>query len=337
MTHSEVKHQKVALVGCGAIAPNHLTALNELPNVSVVALCDKRPENAQKMRDEYCQGARIYTDLDTMLENEDLDSLHITTPHFLHAPMAINALERGINVFLEKPMCISRDEIKALLAAEARSTGRICVCFQNRFNATTELAESIIESDGGAISAYGTVIWDRSEEYYLESDWRGSMATEGGGVLINQAIHTLDLLCHFLGRPKSLYATTANHHLKDKIEVEDSSEGMIEFESGAFANFYATTSFRGANETNLFIKTKNHSIQITNSDIFIDSEKQDPESCTYAQVGKDCYGKGHYTLIKKFYEALASGEELPVTLESAQWALRILLAAYESNDTQTEV
>lgn len=328
---------KVALVGCGTIAPNHLAALEQLPYVKVTALCDKRPENAEAMKTRFACDARIYNDFDTMLENEELDSVHIATPHFLHAPMAIKALEKGLNVFLEKPMCISREEIDALLDAEARSTGRIAVSFQNRFNDTTEVMKRIIEEDGGAESAYGTVIWERDEKYYLESDWRGSYATEGGGVLINQAIHTLDLLCQILGKPRYLFATTSNHHLKGKIEVEDSSEGMIEFESGVTGNFYATTSFRHTSETNVFIKTKNHSIEIIDSEIYVDKVRQTPESCGNPQIGKDCYGRGHYTLIRKFYEALISGEEMPVTLESAQWAVRILLAAYKSNDQRTEI
>ncbi len=326
---------KTALVGCGAIAPNHLAALATLDNVSVTALCDTKLERAEAMRDAYAQSARVYADFDEMLLSEELDSIHITTPHYLHAPMAIKALEKGLNVFLEKPMCISREEIDALLRAEKASDGKICVCFQNRFNETTNLAKKLVEEDGGAESAYFTVVWQRDSAYYLNSGWRGKWATEGGGVLINQAIHSLDMLTYLLGKPDHLYATTANHHLKDEIEVEDSSEGMIVFESGKRANFYATTSFSAGNETNIYIKTKNHAIEIIDSEIYVDKVRQTTQNTGNPQIGKDCYGKGHYTLIAKYYESLEKDEEVPVSLESAQWAVRILLAAYESHDQKT--
>ena len=333
----EQKTFKVALVGCGAIAPNHLAALAKLDFAKVTALCDIDAGKAEKMRDTYAKDAEIYSSFDEMLDRAKLDSVHITTPHYLHAPMAIKALLRGINVFLEKPMCISEDEIHAILAAEKKSTGKICVCFQNRFNATTELAKKIIEEDGGAQGAYFTVVWQRDSAYYLDSGWRGRWATEGGGVLINQAIHSLDLLTQILGKPKYLYATTANHHLKDDIEVEDSSEGMIVFESDKKANFYATTSFTAGNATNIYIKTENHEIEIIDSEIYVDKIRQTVETTSNPQIGKGCYGKGHYVIISKFYDALSKGLEAPVSLESAQWAVRILLAAYRSKDEKTDI
>ena len=333
----EKKIYKVALVGCGAIAQNHLAAIALLNHVKVVALCDKIRSKAEALCERFTLSAKIYENFDELLEKEELDAVHIATPHFLHAPMAIKALERGINVFLEKPMCISRAEIDALIDAERRSSGRVCVCFQNRFNETTLLAKKIMREDAGPLSAYGTVIWERDENYYTSTDWRGRLATEGGGVLINQAIHTLDMITFILGKPKYVWATTANHHLKDKIEVEDSSEGLIEFESGKRANFFATTSFKFMNKTTVYIKTKNHEIEILGNEIFIDKEKQTPESSGFTQIGKECYGTGHYTIVRKFYEALESGERMPVTLQEAQWAVRILLAAYKSNDEKTEV
>lgn len=325
------------MVGCGTIAPNHLSALGVLENVKVVALCDVKKERAEAMREKFVPDASVYESFDELLSSETLDAIHIATPHYLHAKMAIKALGMGLNVFLEKPMCISREEIDALLEAERESTGRICVSFQNRFNETTLLAKQIIAEDGGVIGAYGTVIWWRDEDYYLKSGWRGSKTTEGGGVLINQAIHTLDMLTYVMGEPRYVTATTANHHLKGKIDVEDSAEGMIEFESGKTASFFATTSFRGQDKTTIFIKTKNHTIDILGPDIYVDGDRITPESSGNPQIGKDCYGKGHFTLIRKFYEALESGERMPVTLAEAQWAVRILLASYESGDERVPV
>ena len=324
---------KVALVGCGAVSKNHLAALATIDNVSVVALCDVNRERAELRAAELKSECTIYEDYETMLEREALDAVHITTPHYLHAPMARLALERGINVFLEKPMCISLDEIDELLEIEKKSSGRITVCFQNRFNPATLVARRIADEDGGVISAYGTVIWERSEKYYTSSGWRGAYATEGGGVMINQAIHTIDLLCQFLGKPTTVCATTANHRHKGIIEVEDSCEGVIGFESGDSASFYATTAFTGYDSTSIFLLTKNHKLEIRNNRLYLDGEHVEEGRDHDNYVTKACYGNSHATLIERFYSALESGADMPVTLESAAEAIRILLAAYKSNDT----
>lgn len=326
----------VALVGCGNISYNHLTAIAALDNVNLVALCDTKPERAEARKNEFKLDAKIYTDYEEMLANEKLDAVHIATPHYLHAPMTIAALERGINVFLEKPLCINRDEIKAMLEAEAKSTARVCVSFQNRFNSSFMYAKHLIDEDGGAVSGYGTVFWYRNAPYYTESGWRGSYKTEGGGVMINQAIHTIDMLIQFLGKPVKIKATTANHHLKDIIEVEDTCEGLVTFESGAEANFYATTAFKGNDPITIVIKSKNHKIELRGGDLYVDKKPVDNVS-TRKVIGKECYGDAHPVIIEKFYDAIESGEPMPVSMESAQYAVRLLLAAYDSHDEEIEI
>lgn len=330
------KIYKVALVGCGAIAPNHLRAIKSLPYVEVVALCDINLEKAEKRKNEFELDCKLYSDFDEMLEKEQLDSIHIATPHYLHASMTVKALKKGINVFLEKPMCINENEIEELINAEAESDANVCVCFQNRFNPSTILAERIAKEDGGVKSAFGNVFWYRDEKYYTNSGWRGKYATEGGGVMINQAIHTLDLLCYYVGTPKSVIATTSNHHLKEVIEVEDSADGIITFENGKKANFYFTTSYDGRDATIVYLVTeKKRRIQIQYSAVYVDGEKIDDPSLDSGFVGKECYGNGHTYLIARYYDALKNGKEMPVTLESAQYALRILLASYKSNNNET--
>ena len=325
----------VALVGCGVISYNHLSALKSLDNVSIVALCDIKPEAAEARKKEFGLNSKIYTDFHEMLNSEKLDAVHITTPHYLHAPMAIEALSKNINVCLEKPMCISREEIKLLLEAEQKSSAKITVCFQTRFNPANMMAKKIIEEDG-IVSAYFANFWERTKEYYTESGWRGAYNTEGGGAMINQAIHSLDHLVSYLGKPLCVTATKSNHSLKGVIEVEDTCEGMIEFENGKYANFFATNAYHGYSTTNIFIETKNHRLEIRNSLLYVDSVLVENIKAP-ALLGKEVYGDGHIALIAKFYEALESGGEVPVTLESAQWALRILLSAYESNDKKTEI
>lgn len=327
------KRFKVALVGCGTVAINHTNALKAIDDVDIVALCDIKPERAEALCKKEALNARIFTDYHEMLNTLELDAVHIATPHYLHAEMAIFALEKNINVFLEKPMCITHEEISRILDAEKKSQGKLCVCFQNRFTKAVEHAKRVIDSDGGIKSVHCSLFWLRDEAYYLNSGWRGKYATEGGGVMINQAIHTIDLLTMFLGKPEKICATCSNHHLKGIIEVEDTCEGIITFESGKKANFYATTSAHSYNDTLIVIHTENHKISLDLPNIAVDGVFTSYEN-DVQYVGKRCYGNGHIQLIARFYEALRQNDVMPVTAESAQLALKTLLAAYKSHDTE---
>lgn len=330
-----MKNYNIALVGCGKISFNHLTAISKLPEINVAALCDIKPERAEARNSEFGLSAKIYTDYYEMLKSEKLDAVHIATPHYLHAPMTLAALERDIYVCLEKPMCISTVEITELIEAEKKSRAKVAVSFQTRYNKANMIAKRIAEEDG-MVSAYCSLFWQRTNEYYTESGWRGAYSTEGGGVMINQAIHSIDHLISICGKPVAVTATTSNHKHKGIIEVEDTCEGMVEFENGIFGNFFATNAFRGDSKTTLFFKTANHELEIRNSKLYIDDKlAEDTETAGY--LGNEVYGDGHLTFIKKFYEAIEDGTEMPITLESAQWPLRLLLAAYKSNDERVLV
>ncbi len=326
---------KVALVGCGVIAPNHINALISIENVEIVALCDIDEKKALALADSFSlKSVKIYTDYEKMLQEEtSLTSIHIATPHYLHADMAIMALKMGINVFLEKPMCIKNEDIERLKKAESLSTGKICVCFQNRFTSAVIEALKIAREDCGAVGGYATIVWQRDEKYYQSADWRGKYATEGGGVMINQAIHTLDLLTLFLGKPKSLIATKSNRHLPNVIEVEDTCEGQILFEGGGRAIFYATTASPSPDTTNICFVTKNHKILINLPRLIVDDEEISfPDEDEF--VGKKCYGNGHAKLIRLYYEAIEKGKKMPVTIAAAEYATRIINAAYKSCDME---
>lgn len=125
--------------------------------------------------------------------------MHICTPHYLHVPMAVYGLTHGVHVFMEKPPVISGEQLAQLEEAVAGSDRRLGLCFQNRYNPSVQEVKKLLASgEAGRIrGARGLVTWSRGREYYTESGWRGSLATEGGGALINQSVHTLDLLAYF--------------------------------------------------------------------------------------------------------------------------------------------
>ena len=327
------KIYRVALVGCGTISSNHVFALQLLDNVEIVALCDLKEERALTVAERFSLKCKIYTDYEKMLCEQNPDAVHICTPHYLHAQMTVFALERDINVFLEKPMCMNEAEIDLLISAEAKSKASVCVSFQNRTTSAVKKALEVLNADGGATSAYFSVFWQRNEPYYTMSGWRGKKDTEGGGVMINQAIHSLDMLTLFFGKPKSVIATTSNHHLKGVIDVEDSCEGLIRFENGKQANFYATTSATGTDDTHFCITSKNHRVFLDLPNLIVDGKFYSFEN-EMNYVGKACYGNGHAPLIRDFYRAIDKGKEMPIPLDEAKYALKILLAAYKSNDME---
>ena len=208
---------KTCLVGCGGIAAVHGNVLTSGIDTEFVAAADIKPEKAQSYAENF--HTKPYPSLESMLDAEKPDVLHICTPHYLHVPMTIYALERNINVFMEKPPAISFDQLEELKKAAAKSDAQLGFCYQNRYNASIRAAKDLIDSGkaGKVLGARAFVTWCRGAAYYTESGWRGSLKTEGGGVLINQSVHTQDLLCFLLGDPTAVDATMTNHHLKDVI------------------------------------------------------------------------------------------------------------------------
>lgn len=330
------KKFRVCIVGCGVISGNHIPSLLRLDSVEIAGLCDIDLTKADARKIEFNLNCPVYENYLTMLDDIKPDSVHILTPHYLHTEMTLEALDRNINVLLEKPTCIRPEDMEKLIAAERESRGRVCVSLQTRYNDTVALAKEISDSDGGAVSGFATIVWNRSDAYYASGDWRGKWATEGGGALINQAIHTIDLLCIFLGKPIKVQASISKMRHCSEVEVEDTCSAIIDFENGKSANLLVTTTHAGHDTTNLQIETKSHVIEIRNSEIYLNSEKLDTKApVTY--LGKKCYGNSHITLVEKFYNALSENTEMPVSLESTRSAMNIIFGAYQSNSKTIDI
>ena len=168
--------------------------------------------------------------------------MHICLPHYLHAPVAIEALSLGKNVLTEKPMAIMTADARAMIAAAEQSAGRLGVVFQNRYNPAVQQARSLIMSGemGAFLGMKAQVAWNRTPPYYTESGWRGSKTTEGAGVLINQSIHTLDLLSYLGGPIEKVRASAFTGLLEGVIEVEDNAMAVAVYEGGQRAVIHAT-------------------------------------------------------------------------------------------------
>lgn len=333
---------RAAVVGCGAIAQVHARSLAGVKECEIAGFADIAAERAQAFAARL--GGRAYGCLEEMLAGENPDVLHICTPHYLHVPMAVHALERGIHVLMEKPPAISREQYRELKQAVGQSDKKLGFCFQNRYNDSVRIVKQMLESGAcGAIrGARGLVTWSRDEAYYTQSGWRGRLSTEGGGVLINQAVHTLDLLCCFLGRPVWVDAGMANHHLKGIVEVEDTMEAYIRYENAA-ASFYATTAYCDDAPPIIDIACERATIRIEEPRVTIfykDGRVERPETAATdpmgnfpmgeLPMGKSYWGSGHAGCIADFYDCLRTGRTFPAELAGVEDSLRLLLAVYES-------
>ena len=325
---------KTAIAGCGAISKTHAEALKLIENTEIRCLCDTNTERALARSEEY--GGKVYSDFDEMLENEEIDVLHICTPHYLHVPMAIKALKKGINVLMEKPIAISYEQFYELKKALDASNGKakLGICFQNRYNASFIEAKRLLDEKafGELLGARAIVTWARGEKYYTESGWRGQLAKEGGGVLINQSIHTLDLATCILGTPQKVTATASNFHLQGIIDEEDTITAYLDYGDKNVV-FYATTA--ACKDTPIileFICTEGR-IRLESNTltlIYPDGRREFTDNTVRVTSGKQCWGSSHTKLISDFYHCIETGDHFPVTLDTVVPSFKTMMAIYES-------
>ena len=312
---------RAAIVGLGVIGKVHAEVLAE-QGIELVAVCDIDPAATEGL------DCARYADFDEMMERERPDVVHICTPHWLHADMIIKALERGVNVLAEKPLCIKEEDIARILDAERASDAELGVCLQNRYNPSTLLAREIL-AEKRVKYAFGSLLWHRDAAYYASGDWRGKWATEGGGVLINQAIHTLDLLILTCGDPRSVTARTSSLALRDVIEVEDtvcaSFGGKVPF------GLYATNTAACDMPTEIRFATEDGDTVVLLPDRVLVNGVLVQQGEKGKVRGKRVYGSSHERLIADYYACLAEGRKFPVDGEEGARSVRAALGAYASS------
>ncbi len=324
--------KKAAIVGCGGIAAVHAGVLDHFEGADLIACADIKPERAKAMAEKY--GLHAYESLTEMLDQEQVEVLHICTPHYLHVPMAAEAHRRGIHVFTEKPPAISREQQKELAALAEDGGARIGVCFQNRYIDAALKLKSLVEDGefGKILGIRGFVTWYRDEAYYVESGWRGKLATEGGGALINQSIHTMDLMNFFMGRPCSVEAICQNRHLKGVIEVEDTVDALIDY-SGVPGVFFATTAYGVNSPVLIEISGEKMTARMEETEVTIRRPGKPAEHLDFNRasvLGKGYWGAGHDACIRDFYGAVEEGRPFKNDVASIKNTLDLMLSVYES-------
>ena len=317
---------KIAIIGTGVIGKVHAEVLAKL-GMPAAALCDLDAAKAKKVAEQYAPDAKIYTDWREMLEELRPDAVHVCTPHDLHADMTVAALERDIHVLCEKPLCIRREDIERVLSAEQKSKATLGVCHQNRYNTVNVFLKEYL-ADKEIVGAHGSVVWKRTKSYYDSAEWRGTLAREGGGALINQALHTFDLMMWLCGEPQGVAAIKDNLTLRGEIEVEDTIAihcfGQTDFSFyatvGSGADMPVQMSFKLASGENVLALPKL---------VIVDGHVIEREELSHS-FGKECYGDGHIRLIDDYYQCIR--ENKPFALGGAEGAkvVRMILGAYQS-------
>jgi len=232
---------KTALVGLGKVADLHATALKKLQESHFTAVCSSKQEKADTFAAKY--KVKAYTDVYDMVVKEKIDVVIICTPHPYHRKPTMEAIEGGSNVLIEKPFASSLEDCDTMLEAAKKNGKQIGVICQRRWYSPVLRAKAAIEVGKIGRPVFGTVnmLGWRDEKYYNSDPWRGTWDGEGGGVLVNQAPHQLDLLQWFMGEIDELYGVWSNLN-HPYIEVEDTANAIIKFKSGAVANIIVSNS-----------------------------------------------------------------------------------------------
>ena len=232
---------KTALVGVGKVTDMHARALANLKDSLFTAVCGRNREKTENYAARY--GIRAYTDVAEMVAKEQIDVVIICTPHPNHKEPTIAALEAGANVLIEKPLASSLEDCDAMIEASKRCAKQIGVVCQRRWYPPAMRVREAIDAGKIGQPVFGTVnmLGWRDQAYYDSDPWRGTWEGEGGGVLVNQAPHQLDMIQWFMGEIDELYGQWSNLN-HPYIEVEDTANAILKFKSGAVANIIVSNS-----------------------------------------------------------------------------------------------
>lgn len=343
---------RVGIIGCGRIARNHLSALRGIAGVEVVAVVDIDPDRARGFATEHGV-PRCYPDADRMLAS-GLDAVTVCTPHVAHEAGVLAAARHHTHVLCEKPVALSVAQARRMIAATAAAGVRFGVLFQRRFwPAAMSVRRAIDERRLGTPICGGVLVrLNRDADYYAEP-WRGRWATEGGGVLMTQAIHHIDLLRWFMGPAQRVTGRCATLVHRGVIEVEDTAGAIVEFASGGIATIQAGTTFRPGLGAQVWVSDgqgRTASVMEFPEGIGFTDASTIPGEEAFAfgpRVGTvfdlplaeihDHLAPYHAMQIEDFIDALRSGREPAVTGHDAVGSLEIIEAIYTSSRTGATV
>lgn len=337
-----MKKIRYALIGCGRIAPSHITAIkNNRDDIELVGVCDLEREKAEALLSANgFENIPVFDNHRELLETVRPDMCAVATSSGDHAAVAADCLKSGANTLVEKPIALSLADADMLISVANEKKLTLGVCFQNRFNKAVCSIRSAIDEGRFGRLFYGTanIRWGRDKNYYDQASWRGTWEQDGGA-LMNQCIHDIDLLVWMMGgKPKEVFAYTdrLNH---DYIEAEDLGLAVIKFENGSYGIIEGTTDVYPKNlEETLCIFGEKGTVRAggkavnTIEDWIFGDRKEDVEKlkADCLESSSSVYGFGHTPLYRNFIDAVKTGAPLKATAYDGRRALEVILAVYRS-------
>lgn len=334
-----MKIWNIGIIGAGMVADFHAKSIASLPNTKLAGICDNGSGKAKALAEKY--GCTYFPDYHAMLQSKDVDIVTIVTPSGKHMEPAIEAAENGKHVLCEKPLDISLERIDAMIAAHKKAGTQLGGIFNYRFTDAVQLLKKAVEEKrfGVITHVLVEVPWWRDDKYYSNS-WRGSWEIDGGGALMNQSIHMVDMLQYLAGPIESLHAYTAT--LGHKIEAEDTATAILSLKNKALATIYGTTaSFPGQSRKITITGTKGTAVMEDNTiKLWQFAEKKEGDDAIVNQAGNASASGAadpssipfelHARNIEAFVKAVDEGKEFEIDGKQARKAVEIVLAIYKS-------
>lgn len=333
---------RYALIGCGRISTNHITAAvnNKLEIVAVCDICPEKMEDVLAKHGLENDGSIArYTDYKKMIDENDLDLVSIATESGKHAEIALDVIDAGINVIIEKPMTMNMRDAEEIIRRSDEKGVKVSACHQNRFNVAVQEVRKALETGRFGRLSHGSinVRWNRNKGYYDQAPWRGTWA-EDGGCLMNQCIHGIDLLRWMMGdEVEEVYGQT-RQQFHDYLEAEDVGMAVIKFKNGAIGTVEGTTNVYPQNlEETLYIFGENGTVKVggksTNTiDVwnFRDETVEDEKNKGLEEETSNVYGNGHTSLFADVMDAIKNDRKPYVDAVAGRNALEMVLAIYKS-------
>ena len=331
---------KYALIGCGRISANHIAAA-KANRLEFVGICDINKEMLQDKASKFdLEEVHQYVNYHKMLEKERPELVAIATESGKHAAIALDCIEAGCNVIIEKPIALTLAEADAIIKAAKEKGVKVCANHQNRFNKSIQKIRDAVEKERFGRMFYGTahIRWCRNENYYMQAKWRGTWEQDGGA-LMNQCIHNIDLLRWMMGDEVEEVIGMTDQLNHPYIEAEDLGIALVKFKNGAYGVIEGTTDLYPKNlEETLYLFGEKGTVKVGGQSVnkieewrFADSlEKPEDVIAEFGETPPNVYGFGHTPLYADVIDAIQCDREPYVNGEAGRRALELVLAIYKS-------
>ena len=329
-----MKKLRAAIVGCGRISVCYEDAFVRLADMlEPVYAIDKELNLAKAFADKF--GCNYTTDFDEILD-KDIDVVHLCLPHYLHPVMAIKAMRAGIHVLTEKPIGVSLQDADEMLRVEKETGMKLGVIFQTRYTKSVEkLKEMITRGDFGKITTARSILtWSRPLDYYEGNDWKGTWDKEGGGVLIDQAIHSIDRVRYMLGSDVEWIEGSVHNYAHPFVKVEDTANAAIMFQNGCLYSLYACNTYGADSPITIELLGEKGRLGLIQDMGYYELDGVYAEiRNTYetTNVGPDYWGSSHHIQIKDFYRSIQTGSPVAVDGTEGRKTLEMVKGIYLSS------